>query len=193
MTQPTSYPSAGGPSDLYAPPGVGGWPAPTWAPAWDVHAPGAHAVPAPSGPSAKTGRGAVVLALVAGGGALVGAVVAGLLVAVLFAASAQDIGRGMGAEFSQSVEGLLGVPAEGVWSSEYSGAGPVQEYPATAPGELGPDPVLDAYADGCFEGDLQACDDLLYESPPMSDYEEYAGTCGGRVKQFAVMSCTELE
>jgi hypothetical protein len=53
--------------------------------------------------------------------------------------------------------------------------------------------VLDAYAGSCFDGELQACDDLFYESPPMSAYEEYGVTCGGRVKQFAVMSRTDLE
>jgi hypothetical protein len=105
--------TAAGPSDAYASPGVGGWPAPTWAPAWDVHA----------------------------------------------AAPSQ----------------------------------PVKGHPTIAPGELGPDPVLDAYAQGRFGGDLQACDDLFFESPPMSAYEEYAATCGIRVTQFAVMVCTDLE
>ena len=40
---------------------------------------------------------------------------------------------------------------------------------------------------------LQACDDLMYASPPLSDYEEYASTCGGRVEEFSVPVCTELE
>jgi hypothetical protein len=129
---------------------------------------------------------------VGAGGALVGAVVAGLLVAVLFTAAAQDIGSGMGEEFSQSMEGGLGLTSEDVWSSQY-GSGPVEEFPATPPGTLGPDPVLNAYATSCFGGEMQACDDLFYESPPMSKYEEYAVTCGGRVKQFAVMACTDLD
>jgi hypothetical protein len=114
-------------------------------------------------------------------------------VAVLFSAAAEDIGSGMGEEFSRSMEGVLGVPGEGMWSSEYGASGPVEQHPATAPGPLGPDPVLDAYADRCFAGELKACDDLYYESPPMSDYEEYAVTCGGRVKQFTVVVCTGLE
>jgi hypothetical protein len=134
----------------------------------------------------------LVIALVGAGGALVGAVVAGLLVAVLFTAAARDIGTGMGEEWSQSVGGGLGMTSEDAWSGQY-GSGPVEELPATSPGELGPDPVLDAYATSCFGGEMQACDDLYYESPPMSEYEEYAVTCGGRVKQFAVMACTELD
>ena len=62
-----------------------------------------------------------------------------------------------------------------------------------APGELGPDPVLDEYAQECFAGELQACDDLYYESPPLSAYEEYGSTCGGRVKIYTVPYCTELD
>jgi hypothetical protein len=57
----------------------------------------------------------------------------------------------------------------------------------------GPDPVLDAYAQACFEGDYQACDDLFFESPPLSDYEEYGGSCGGRIKANSVMACSELD
>jgi hypothetical protein len=69
----------------------------------------------------------------------------------------------------------------------------VEEFPAVPPGDLGPDSVLDEYADACFAGDFQACDDLMYESPPLSEYEEYGATCGGRVKPYSVVTCTELE
>jgi hypothetical protein len=43
-----------------------------------------------------------------------------------------------------------------------------------------------------FVGERGSYEDLYFESPPMSDHEEYVGTRGGRVKLFAVMSCTEL-
>ncbi|MGY2082636.1 hypothetical protein [Blastococcus sp. SYSU DS0539] len=72
-------------------------------------------------------------------------------------------------------------------------SGSVEEFPPVEPGDLGPDEALDTYAQGCFDGDLQSCDDLMYASPPLSDYETYASTCGGRVKSYAVMACTELE
>ncbi len=79
-----------------------------------------------------------------------------------------------------------------------------------ARGRLGPETVLVKLPDGgtrhlwyqdvehqyaadCFNGTFQACDDLLYESPPLSEYEDYAITCGGRVKQWDVMACTDLE
>lgn len=192
MTQPPPYP----PADPYGTP-TGGWPAPTWAPAWEPppgSVPFGAAAPGPAfhPPAPRSQNRGAVVALVAAGGALVGAVVAGLLVAVLFSAAAENIGRGMGEEFSQSVGGA-GVPPEGMWSSEYATSGPIEEHPPIDPGPLGHDPVLDAYADNCFAGEMQACDDLFFESPPMSGYEEYGVTCGGRVKQFDVMACTDLD
>lgn len=90
------------------------------------------------------------------------------------------MGEGMGA-----FPGDLGVPSGPVPAAE--------QFPPVPPEDLGPDPVLDDYAQQCFAGALQACDDLLYESPPMSDYETYATTCGGRVKEYTVLTCTELE
>ncbi|MFP5369219.1 MAG: hypothetical protein ACLGI3_00485 [Actinomycetes bacterium] len=109
------------------------------------------------------------------GALLVGGVAGFLIATVAFMTGAGGLGPGMG----------VGMEAEPL--------PPVEEFPAVPPGELGPDPVLDEYADACFAGELQACDDLLYESPPLSEYEEYATTCGGRVKPYGVASCTELE
>jgi hypothetical protein len=48
------------------------------------------------------------------------------------------------------------------------------------PGDLGDDPALDELTDGCFSGDLEACDDLYFESPLGSEYERYGSTCGER-------------
>ena len=53
--------------------------------------------------------------------------------------------------------------------------------------------MLDQYAQQCFAGAFQSCDDLLYESPPLSEYERYAVTCGGRVKQYEVLACADLD
>ena len=72
-------------------------------------------------------------------------------------------------------------------------AGPRTLGAALPPGDLGSDPTLDEHADACFAGDFQACDDLVYESVPLSEYEEYGGTCGGRVKPYDVATCTDLE
>jgi hypothetical protein len=196
MSRP-STPADGGPqqaADPWQPPpgeAATAWmppPAPSWAPVWQPP-PAFGALPGvPPAASAPTAQrhGPLVLVLVAVAGVLVGAVGGGLLAGVLFVAGAQDIGRGMGEEFTRSMEDAMGLTGEWV-------TGPVEEFAPTEPGSLGPDPVLDAYAAGCFAGGLQACDDLYYESPPLSPYEEYGATCGGRVKQYAVMSCTELE
>ncbi len=59
------------------------------------------------------------------------------------------------------------------------------------PGDLGDDPLLDELAANCYAGDMQACDDLYWESPLDSAYEDYGNTCGGRVPDGA-MTCTDL-
>jgi hypothetical protein len=147
-----------------------------------------------------------VVAGAVGAGVLIGILASGLVVAGLFRASAGDIGETMADRIGASVEEAIveGTRAATAESLEDMGAfeedllypggslGP-EQFPPVAPEDLGPDPVLDGYAQECFGGDLQACDDLMVESPPMSDYEEYAFTCGGRVKSYAVGSCTELE
>jgi len=48
------------------------------------------------------------------------------------------------------------------------------------PQGYGDDPELDALYDACADGDGGACDDLYYQSPFGSDYEEFGNTCGGR-------------
>ncbi|MGH9139143.1 MAG: hypothetical protein ACRD0G_19205 [Acidimicrobiales bacterium] len=52
---------------------------------------------------------------------------------------------------------------------------------AEEPPELG-DPEAQDLADECFDGDMQACDDLItFAESPDDDVYEYSGTCGGRV------------
>jgi hypothetical protein len=63
----------------------------------------------------------------------------------------------------------------------------------SSPAGLGDDPGLDGYAQRCHDGLFQACDDLYSLSAPMSDYERYGLTCGGRVEPYAVAYCTDLE
>ena len=46
--------------------------------------------------------------------------------------------------------------------------------------DYGDDPALDALWDACAGGDMAACDDLYFEAPGGSEYEEFADTCGGR-------------
>jgi hypothetical protein len=74
--------------------------------------------------------------------------------------------------------------------------GSLPAVPTMAPSDpagLGDDPGMDGYAQRCHDGTMSACDDLYQVSPPMSDYEHYGMTCGGRVKPFDVYYCTELQ
>ncbi len=48
------------------------------------------------------------------------------------------------------------------------------------PQGYGDDAELDALYDACAAGDGQACDDLYYQSPFGSEYEDFGNTCGGR-------------
>ena len=52
--------------------------------------------------------------------------------------------------------------------------------PAEEPDGLGDDPALDAFAEDCYDGDMEACDDLYREADLASDYERYGDTCAGR-------------
>ncbi|MGY1601118.1 hypothetical protein [Geodermatophilus sp. SYSU D00815] len=75
--------------------------------------------------------------------------------------------------------------------TDLAGAPPTS--PPADPTGLGDDPGLDGYAQRCHDGLLAACDDLYQLSPPMSGYERYGMTCGGRVEPLAVARCTDLE
>ena len=56
----------------------------------------------------------------------------------------------------------------------------------------GDDPALDALWDACAAGDGEACDDLYFQSPIGSEYEEFGDTCGGRFPPGAVFCANEL-
>ncbi len=51
----------------------------------------------------------------------------------------------------------------------------------TPPTCLGDDPTIQPLAQACFGGDFAACDRLWADTPVGSPYEEYAGTCAGRL------------
>jgi hypothetical protein len=61
------------------------------------------------------------------------------------------------------------------------------------PDELGDDPVLDQLAQSCYDGDMQACDDLYAQSEADSLYKLYGGTCAGRqeVSESDTVYCTD--
>ena len=202
--------AAGAPDLAPAPPSWG--PPPVWAPSWEHPQAAFPPPPLPgpgfaAGPARSAANSPWILVLVALVSLLAGAAGAGLVTTALFASGAEDLGRGMaedlaprisadvGDEMAASMEDVLNTAMGGFTDEEMTAepVGPVEQFPPTEPGNLGPDPVLDDYADSCFDGDLQACDDLFYGAPPLSDYEEYAATCGGRVKLYEVMYCVDLE
>ncbi|MGY1695220.1 hypothetical protein ACI780_09925 [Geodermatophilus sp. SYSU D00814] len=166
---------------------VGGWtPWGTWDPAAG-RPPVPPAAPAVPLPAARAGLGG---AAVVAAGLVVGLVLAAVVAVVLLRGVAEDAGRAAGEAMGTSVADALSGGAGAYVSGTVE---EVEQSAPVAPGDLGPDPVLDGYAQQCFDGDLQSCDDLFAASPPLSDYEEYALTCGGRVKAWAVVSCTDLE
>jgi len=83
------------------------------------------------------------------------------------------------------VAGLAVALIVGLGSDDYSDGGVSggnSSVPAATsePEGLGDEPELDEYAAECFDGDMEACDDLYWESPTDSAYELYGGTCAGR-------------
>lgn len=58
------------------------------------------------------------------------------------------------------------------------------------PDDLGSDPALDRLARHCFEGAMQACDDLFADAASNSLYEAYGDTCAGRQDPGTDTYCT---
>jgi hypothetical protein len=127
--------------------------------------------------------------LVALAGVVAGAVGGAFLVTAVFLGSAEEMGEGIGRGMAEEMYAPL--PEESGWYGT-APLDPAEVGDPVAP-VTGPDPVLDGYAQACFDGDHQSCDALFFESPPMSDYEDYGATCGGRLGPRQVWSCTELD
>lgn len=159
---------------------------PTWGPAVP-HAPAWGPVPPPAAPRSWSLPPIAVVGIAAGV-ALLSVLITALVLGGQRTLSEGDIDRisaAVGEEFYGTDAGL-GLDG-GI------DPGSIEQFDPVAPGELGPDPTLDAYADDCFAGDLQSCDDLYFSAPPLSDYEEYGMTCGGRMKPYTAVSCTDLD
>ncbi|MGY1702782.1 hypothetical protein [Geodermatophilus sp. SYSU D00766] len=58
------------------------------------------------------------------------------------------------------------------------------------PTGLGDDATYQPLAQACFDGDFAACDELWRLTPSGSQYEQYAGTCAGRVP-YQTNACQE--
>lgn len=88
---------------------------------------------------------------------------------------------------------VIGAFAAGQASASGAGSSSVTTRPPVDSTGLGNDPDLDAEAARCHDGDMQSCDALFEDSTPMSRYEQYGMTCGGRVKPYDVNYCTDLD
>jgi len=58
------------------------------------------------------------------------------------------------------------------------------------PDGLGDDPTFNQMAQSCYDGDMQACDDLFLQSDVDSAYEAYGDTCAGRQPEGTDVFCT---
>ncbi len=57
------------------------------------------------------------------------------------------------------------------------------------PGTFGDDEALDSLWTACADGDLDACDDLYFQSPFGSEYESFGSTCGGVLDEPTFGGC----
>jgi hypothetical protein len=197
-------PGYGAPGPAYAPPAGTYGGAGYGTPGYGVPSQSLPPVTGGSAPAPAFAAGPyrpLLIATAAAAVLVVGAAVAAAVAGSIIATQADDVGREIGAELGraqteqmdQMMDDFATMDPYASSGGAYGSLGPVEQSPPVEPGDLGPDPVLDEYAQECFAGDLQACDDLYYESPPMSAYEEYGSTCGGRVKIYTVPYCTELD
>ena len=63
--------------------------------------------------------------------------------------------------------------------------------PTQEPTGLGTDSAMDLLANSCFNGSMQACDDLYGRSPADSAYETYGDTCAGRQSADSGQFCVD--
>jgi hypothetical protein len=100
-----------------------------------------------------------------------------------FAELGESFGEGFDTEgledFESQMEDLAG-DLEGELDDLSEAFGDLDLDLAGGPQGYGDDAELDALYDACADGDGQACDDLFFQSPLGSDYEEFGNTCGGR-------------
>lgn len=193
-------PGAGHGAPGYAAPGYTATPQP--APALgDVAAQGAGqpwGQPTPygnPGPARVPTDGVSIAAMVTG---LLGLGVVGVVLGAIGlrrTAGAQRKGTGMA--WAGVILGLVGTI---IWSVglTWGVAGASSLWDAVETGteseaRYGDDPFLDGLWDQCEAGDMVACDDLYYESPFGSEYEDFGWECGGQGRGVLEFNCADEE
>lgn len=139
----------------------------------------------PGGPGGQPGKSGAIWWIV--GGVVV---LAGIVVAILFLTGI--LGGGAKDDPTASVS-TTPVPTT---TEPLSVATTPESTPSTGfgPGAAAPgtDAELDAFWNSCAAGDMEACDNLYWNSPLNSVYEEYAISCGG-TQSGRYGSCATLD
>lgn len=108
-------------------------------------------------------------------------------------AGRQPLGTGRWCESSFPATGVsttTGVPTTGVPTVPTVPAPGTNIPPATQdPSALGTDPTLNELAQRCYNGEMQACDDLFLQSDIGTPYHTYGDTCAGRQPQGTYTYC----
>jgi hypothetical protein len=150
---------------------------------------------APGGPGGQQPKGnkSTVIALIIAGVVVVAAI--GVALFLVFGkdditATADSAATGATASPSSSSPDRTSPSSSSSSSSDVGGGIPAASVP---PDGLGDDPILDQFAQSCYDGDMDACDTLYNESEVGSTYETYGGTCAGRqsINNSDVVYCTD--
>ncbi|MDN4479976.1 DUF4190 domain-containing protein [Demequina muriae] len=214
--QPDAAPAA--PDGGYAAPGYA--PAPQVAPGFSAAAPSTPQYsPAPqyattpqyaAAPQGGPGYGSAPATAPGTDGPSIAALVTGVLGLGVVATVLGAIGlrrtaggqrRGTGMAWAGVILGLIGTI---IWSGAITwgiaGASTFWDEVGTEVGDefsseatYGDDPFLDGLWDQCEAGDMAACDDLYYESPFGSEYEDFGWECGGQGRGVLDFDCASKD
>lgn len=101
---------------------------------------------------------------------------------------------GYGTEYEEFANTCGGTETDNAYGTCELGnlVGDVTGTPEGRGNSYGDDAALDELYDGCEGGDLAACDELYWDSPIGSEYEDFATTCGGRT-DYAAATCEMKE
>jgi hypothetical protein len=154
--------------------------------------------PGPGGQKPKGNRNTLIALIIAGV-----VVLAAIGVALFLVFGTEDktstassaTGQQTAGPSSPSSSSSSSSPSSSPSNSPGSSSGAAGDIPSASvpPDGLGDDPVLNGYAQSCYDGDMDACDTLYDESEVGSTYEQYGGTCAGRqaIANSDVVYCSD--
>jgi hypothetical protein len=141
-----------------------------------------------------TGRNGTVIALVVAGVVLLAVVGIGLFLLLRNDDGPSTVAADPSTAQSSSASSSDEQSTSGSASS--SASGDDEEIPAATvpPDGLGDDVIFDALAQGCYDGDMTACDALFQtteDDESVAAYNQYADTCAGRQPAGTSVFCTD--